>query len=61
VLQSLKAQLMIPMHYFSMSTLNRFLDRVRDKYEVEQHDTPSIVVSRGTLPPKPRFLVLPGR
>ena len=61
VLQSLKAQLMIPMHYFSMGTLNRFLDRVRDKYDVEQHDTPSIVVSRGTLPPKPKFLVLPGR
>ena len=61
VLQSLKAQLMIPMHYFSMSTLNRFLDRVRDKYEVETHDTPSIVVSRELLPPKPKFLVLPGR
>lgn len=61
VLQSLKAQLMIPMHYFSMSTLNRFLDRVRDKYDVEQHDTPSIVVSRATMLPKPRFLVLPGR
>ena len=61
VLQSLKAQLMIPMHYFSMSTLNRFLERVRDKYEVEQRDTPSIVVSRASMPPKPKFLVLPGR
>jgi L-ascorbate metabolism protein UlaG (beta-lactamase superfamily) len=61
VLQALKAQLMIPMHYFSMGTLNRFLDRVRDKYEVEMHDTPSIVVSRALLPPKPKFLVLPGR
>jgi hypothetical protein len=44
-----------------MGTLNRFLDRVRDKYDVEMHDTPSIVVSRALLPPKPKFLVLPGR
>ncbi len=61
VLQSLKAQLMIPMHYFSMSTLSRFLDRVRDKYTVENSETPSIVVSRATMPGAPKFLVLPGR
>jgi L-ascorbate metabolism protein UlaG (beta-lactamase superfamily) len=61
VLQSLKAPLMIPMHYFSSGTLNRFLDRVREQYDVENADTPSIVVSRATLPAKPKFLVLPGR
>jgi L-ascorbate metabolism protein UlaG (beta-lactamase superfamily) len=61
VLQSLKAPLMIPMHYFSSGTLNRFLDRVREQYDVENADTPSIVVSRATLPTKPKFLVLPGR
>lgn len=61
VLQSLKAPLVIPMHYFSSSTLNRFLDRVREKYDVEMANTPSVVVSRATLPTKPKFLVLPGR
>jgi L-ascorbate metabolism protein UlaG (beta-lactamase superfamily) len=61
VLQSLKAPLMIPMHYFSSGTLNRFLDRVREQYDVENADTPSVVVSRATLPTKPKFLVLPGR
>jgi L-ascorbate metabolism protein UlaG (beta-lactamase superfamily) len=60
VVQSIKAPLMIPMHYFSTSTLNRFLDRVRDKYQIDYSDTPSIVVSRGTLPNTPKFLVLPG-
>jgi L-ascorbate metabolism protein UlaG (beta-lactamase superfamily) len=60
VVQSIKAPLMIPMHYFSTSTLNRFLDRVRDKYQVDYSDTPSIVVSRATLPNTPKFLVLPG-
>jgi L-ascorbate metabolism protein UlaG (beta-lactamase superfamily) len=61
VLQSLKAPLMIPMHYFSTSTLNRFLDFVRGKYTVEQNEGPSVVVSRAMLPPAPKFLVLPGR
>ena len=61
VLQSLKAPLMIPMHYFSTSTLNRFLDFVRGKYTVEQNEGPSIVVSRAMLPSAPKFLILPGR
>lgn len=61
VLQSLKAPLMIPMHFFGRATLDRFLDRVRSIYDVETTETPSIVVSRATLPAKPKFLVLPGR
>jgi L-ascorbate metabolism protein UlaG (beta-lactamase superfamily) len=61
VLKSIKAPLMIPMHYFSMHTLNRFLDRVRQDYAVEMADVPSTVVSRATLPTSPKFLVLPGR
>src|SRR6185295_7924653 len=46
VLKSIKAPLMIPMHYFSMHTLNRFLERVRQDYTVEMSDIPSVVVSR---------------
>jgi L-ascorbate metabolism protein UlaG (beta-lactamase superfamily) len=61
VLQALKPQLMIPMHYFSPYTLNRFLERVREHFEVETQDIPSIVVSKTTLPAKPKVLVLPGR
>jgi len=61
VLQALKAPLMIPMHYFSMSTLSRFLERVRETYPVEYAETPSIVMSRARLPATPKFLVLPGR
>jgi L-ascorbate metabolism protein UlaG (beta-lactamase superfamily) len=61
VLTALKAPLMIPMHYFSPLTLDRFLDRVRDKYPVETNETPSVVVSRATLPAAPKFLILPGR
>lgn len=61
VVHALKAPLIIPMHYFSAYTLNRFLDRVRAQFDVEFADTPSVVLSKATLPDKPKFLVLPGR
>jgi L-ascorbate metabolism protein UlaG (beta-lactamase superfamily) len=60
VLHALKAPLMIPMHYFSAFTLNRFLDRVRQDWDVEIAPVPSTVVSKTTLPGKPKVLVLPG-
>ncbi len=60
VLHALKAPLMIPMHYFSEFTLSRFLDRVRQEWQVEIADVPSIVLSKTSLPAKPKVLVLPG-
>jgi L-ascorbate metabolism protein UlaG (beta-lactamase superfamily) len=60
VLTALKAPLMIPMHYFSAFTLNRFLNRVRDMWDVEYAEIPSTLVSKTTLPAKPKVLVLPG-
>ncbi len=60
VLAALKAPLMIPMHYFSAFTLQRFLDRARMNWDVETNETPSIVVSRASLPKDPKVLVLPG-
>ncbi len=61
VLRALKAPLMIPMHYFSAYTLDRFLSRVRQEWDVEIADVPSVVVSKASLPAKPKVLVLPGR
>jgi L-ascorbate metabolism protein UlaG (beta-lactamase superfamily) len=61
VVQALKAPLMIPMHFFSAFTLERFLSRAREKFGVEFSETPSVVVSKTTLPTEPKFLVLPGR
>ncbi|MGA7679369.1 MAG: MBL fold metallo-hydrolase [Pseudolabrys sp.] len=60
VLHALKAPLMIPMHYFSAYTLDRFLQRVRQEWDVEVADIPSLVASKGNLPVKPKVLVLPG-
>ena len=61
VLKSLKAPLIIPMHYFSAYTLDRFLARVRQDWDVEVADVPSVVLSKASLPAKPKVLVLPGR
>jgi len=61
VLRSLKAPLMIPMHYFSLYTLQRFINLARSQsWEIENALEPSIVVSRATLPATPKILVLPG-
>lgn len=62
VLQGLKAPLMIPMHFFSSYTLNNFLARLGTlNWSVERAELPTVVVSRATLPPSPKVLVLPGR
>ena len=62
VLQGLKAPLMIPMHFFSGYTLDNFLARLASlKWAVERAELPTVVVSRATLPPSPKILVLPGR
>jgi L-ascorbate metabolism protein UlaG (beta-lactamase superfamily) len=60
VLKALRARLILPMHYFNPSTLNRFLDRIRNDFLVETAKEPVIVVSQATLPSEPKVLVLPG-
>ena len=60
VLQALKAPLIIPMHYFSAFTLERFLQRARQDWDVEMAEVPSLVVSKASLPAKPKVLVLLG-
>jgi L-ascorbate metabolism protein UlaG (beta-lactamase superfamily) len=61
VLAALNAPLIIPMHFFGQYTLDRFLARARQQWDVETADVPSVVVSRTTLPASPKVLVLPGR
>ena len=60
VLEALKAPLMIPMHYFSSYSLNRFLDRARQMWTVEMSEIPSLVISKTSLPTAPKVMVLPG-
>jgi L-ascorbate metabolism protein UlaG (beta-lactamase superfamily) len=60
VLESFKAQLMIPMHFFSRYTLDRFLTRARMQWDVEIAEVPTMVLSKESLPARPKVLVLPG-
>src|SRR5918993_795779 len=60
VLRAINAPLMIPMHFFGPSTLNRFLASARAHFPVEFGDRPAITLSRATLPNSPKVLVLPG-
>jgi L-ascorbate metabolism protein UlaG (beta-lactamase superfamily) len=59
-LQKLQVPLVIPMHYFGATTLNRFLTRMKEHYEVVLSDTASVILSRDSLPVRPTVLVLPG-
>jgi len=61
VLRAVNAPLMIPMHFFGPSTLNRFLISAREHFPVEFSDTAAITLSRATLPRSPKILVLPGQ
>lgn len=60
VLQTLRARLIIPMHYFNQFTLTRFLDRVKGEFPIEENPTSTIIVSQDTLPTEPKVLILPG-
>lgn len=59
VLKAIGAPLMVPMHYFNPSTLDRFLTRAKEHWPVEFSKSSSIVISRATLPASPKVLVLP--
>jgi L-ascorbate metabolism protein UlaG (beta-lactamase superfamily) len=60
VLRSLKARLILPMHYFNQFTLNRFLDRIKGEFPVEMADASKMIVSQANLPQEPKVVVLPG-
>lgn len=59
VLKAIGAPLIVPMHYFNPSTLDRFLARAKQHWPVEFSKSSSIVISRATLPTSPKVLVLP--
>jgi L-ascorbate metabolism protein UlaG (beta-lactamase superfamily) len=60
VLTALKPQLIIPMHFFGWYMLDRFLERAQAQWPVEKAESPSVIVSKTTLPKTPKVLVLPG-
>jgi L-ascorbate metabolism protein UlaG (beta-lactamase superfamily) len=61
VLKQIDAPLAIPMHIFGEGTLQRFLEKMGQTYKVERHTSPSILLSRKSLPKERTMLVLQGR
>jgi L-ascorbate metabolism protein UlaG (beta-lactamase superfamily) len=59
VIHQIAPSVIIPMHFFSLPTLARFLDLIGDDYDVEIADQPTVTLARDTLPYR-RVLVLPG-
>jgi len=59
VIEQIRPAVVIPMHYFSSFTLSRFLDLMRERYEVVIKEEPTITLTRATLPYR-QVLVLPG-
>lgn len=60
VLKTLQARVMVPMHFFGGSSLERFLGRVGETWPVERRDQPAITLSKNGLPARPTLVVLPG-
>jgi L-ascorbate metabolism protein UlaG (beta-lactamase superfamily) len=61
VLAILQPKVIIPMHFFGQSTLNRFLSMAAVRWPVERREEAKVVYSRETLPRETRVVVLPGR
>ncbi len=61
VLKQIDAPLAIPMHMFGEGTLQRFLEKMGQIYEVQRHPSATITVSRETMPKTRTMIVLPGR
>jgi L-ascorbate metabolism protein UlaG (beta-lactamase superfamily) len=60
VLQTIKARLIIPMHMFGPTTLQAFLRRLDQAFEIETSKSATVTVSAASLPPQPKVLVLQG-
>jgi L-ascorbate metabolism protein UlaG (beta-lactamase superfamily) len=60
VLDQMHPRLVLPMHYFMRDVVARFVDLVSDRYAVRFSDSPTLLLSRATLPERPTIVVLPG-
>ena len=60
VIKAMNPRYLVPMHYFTAFTLERFLAEARKSYKVTILDRPTFTVSKDALPGKTEVLVLPG-
>lgn len=58
VLERLRASVVVPMHWFGRTTLERFLADVSGTFAIERREEPTLEVSLRTLPERPTVIVL---
>lgn len=58
IVKRLKSSIVLPMHWFSRGSLDRFLAGVADEFAIERPGTTSLEVSLRTLPDRPTVIVL---
>ena len=59
VVERLRSSLILPMHWFSGASLERFIADMSDTFVVERRDSSELVIGLNTLPPQPTVMVLP--
>lgn len=59
VVEQIKPKVVIPMHFFSEVTLERFAALFAARYPVRRSESPTVILSRANLPDR-QLLLLPG-
>ncbi len=60
VIRQLDPKIVIPMHFITSTSLERFLSRMRGKHPIEQNGASSMTISRANLPGRLAIMVLEG-
>lgn len=60
VLEKISPRIIVPMHFFGPSTLERFLRLASERFEIERRSDPQLIVDKAQLPIKTKVIVLPG-
>ncbi|MCA0938931.1 MBL fold metallo-hydrolase [Salipiger pacificus] len=59
VVERLRSSVILPMHWFSGASLERFIADVSDTFPVERRDSSELIIGLSDLPPQPTVMVLP--
>jgi L-ascorbate metabolism protein UlaG (beta-lactamase superfamily) len=60
VMNRLRARVVIPMHWFGRSNLDRFLEGMAGSFDIRHAEARGVTLSRDALPARPTVLVLQG-
>ena len=60
VIEKIGPRLVVPMHFFGTSTLDRFLRLAAERFDVERRDRPELMLVKDELPVRTKVVVLPG-